>query len=462
MSSLIAQSFLNDPLVISAKQSLLAALKQHQQSIDGIRPPDQERAQSYEETIAAFNQVRGGNLYFPYLGSGIGRGSLVELEDGSVKYDFINGIGVHHFGHSHPQLIEAAIEAALGDTIMQGNLQQNKASYTFSRRLVDAANANGARFDHCFLTSTGVMAGENALKIAMQKKHPANRVIAFERCFAGRTMTFSQITDKPGFRAGLPVNLTVDYVPFYDEQRPEESTRASIKALKSHLQRYPGQHAAMVFELIQGEGGFYTAPPEFHRALMETCQENNVAVLVDEVQTFSRTTELFAFQYLGLDDMVDLVWLGKASQVCATLFRKDYAPKPGLLSQTFTASSTAIAAGSVILDELLTGGYFGTDGKIAAFHEHFKNHLEAIDERNPGLIAGPWGLGAMVAFTPFQGDAAKAGALTKALYNNGVMGFVAGGQPTRLRFLLPVGGVELKDIDEVAKIIEQTLVSMAD
>ena len=184
-AALVANAFFEDPAVVAAQQTLLDALKQRQQGITGPRPANPALAQGYAETLAAFSEVRGGKLYFPFLGSGIGRGALVELGDGSVKYDFISGIGVHHFGHSHPKLVAAVLESALTDTVMLGNLQQNEASFAFSKELLAAANAQGAGFDHCFLSSTGVMAGENAMKIAMQKKHPADRVLAFENCFAG-------------------------------------------------------------------------------------------------------------------------------------------------------------------------------------------------------------------------------------------------------------------------------------
>lgn len=458
----IADSFRNDPEVAKAKEALLDALRRHQAKITDASGPQDDLVQSYEDTLAAFAAERGGNLYFPYFGSGIGNGPLVELADGSVKYDFISGIGVHHFGHSHPALVEASIDAALGDTIMQGNLQQNVESHFFARKLIDAANVTGAGFDHCFLTSSGVMAGENALKIAMQKKHPASRVLAFSRCFAGRTMTFSQITDKPNFRVGLPTALQVDYVPFFNAEDPEGSIRRAVMVVKKHLTRYPNQHAAMIMELVQGEGGFYPAPAEFHRAIIEVLKENNVAVLFDEVQTFARTPQLFAFQHLGLDELADVVWIGKASQICATLFRKDFAPKPGLLSQTFTSSSTAIAAGTVILDELVNGDYFGDDGKVVRIHNHMAGHLAAISERHPNRMSGPFGIGAMVACTVFGGDAAKSSAFCKQLFANGVMGFVAGSNPTRMRFLLPIGAVEADHIDEAVKIIEQTLVSMDD
>ncbi|MDF1753165.1 MAG: aminotransferase class III-fold pyridoxal phosphate-dependent enzyme [Verrucomicrobiales bacterium] len=442
--TLIAESFHEDPAVIEAKRILLERLSEHQARVDGVRPPRGELVEQYDETIREFSKARAGNLYFPYLGSGMGNGSLVELADGSVKYDFISGIGVHHFGHSHPKLIEAGIDAALSDTVMQGNLQQNLGSVEFSRLLLDAASDIGEGFDHCFLTSTGVMAGENALKIAFQKKAPASRVLAFEHCFAGRTIAFSQITDKAAYREGVPLTLPVDYVPFDAE--------TALERLNEHIARYPGQHAAMIFELVQGEGGFHVGAEEWFRPLMERCREANIAVLVDEVQTFSRTPSLFATRHFNLGDLVDIIWIGKSSQVCATLFREDWAPRPGLLSQTFTASSGAIAAGCVILRELQTGGFFGEDGRIARWHQWLVERLEKLDS-----VSGPFGIGAMVAFTPCGGDPARVTALVKRLFEKGVMCFVAGSHPMRIRFLLPIGGLTDAQLEAAWEIVEETI-----
>ena len=85
-------------------------------------------------TIALQNQalmdhaknLRGRPLFLPYVGSNAGNGVYVELEDGSVKMDLINGIGVFIMGHNHPQLVEAAIQASLLDPLIQGNLQLNR------------------------------------------------------------------------------------------------------------------------------------------------------------------------------------------------------------------------------------------------------------------------------------------------------------------------------------------------
>lgn len=457
MTQTIAQGFISDPRIIRAKALILETLAEHQERIVGIRPAEPGLSVRYEEMLVEFGQIRGASLFFPYLGSGIGRGALVELADGSVKYDFISGIGVHHWGHSHPALVEAALDAAIRDTVMQGNLQQTTESMTLARMLLDAVNRKGASLGHCFLTTSGVMANENALKIMFQKKAPADRLLAFDGCFAGRTLALSQVTDKPSFREGLPPSLAVDYVPFLDPREPQRSTRIAVEHLKRHLDRYPGRHAGMIFEPVLGEGGFYPGSESFFVPLMETLRENGVAIMVDEIQTFGRTAELFAFQYFGLDRFVDVVTVGKSLQVCATLFTDEFNPRPGLLSQTFTGSTSSIFAARLILKGLTEEGFLGPEGRIAALSEHFVNRLREIRSRRPDLISGPFGIGAMIAFTPFDGDPAKVKEFVHALFANGVISFYAGRDSSRVRFLIPVGAATPEDIDQVSDIVEKTL-----
>lgn len=455
-NELLASQLAHDPRVIQAKNLLQDALKEHQKKITTIRAPLASLKQSYEEMLNDFESCRGGKLWFPYLGSGFGSGPLVELADGSIKYDFISGIGVHCWGHNHPELLTASIDAALSNTIMQGHLQQNIDSLELSRLLTKASGLK-----HCFLTTSGAMANENALKIAFQKNYPATRVLAFAGCFAGRSIACSQITDKPAFREGIPLSIGVDYIPFFDASQPEESTKRAVSALKTYIHRYPKQHALMCFEFIQGEGGFNVGEKEFFQSLMTILKENHIAIFADEVQSFARTTELFAYKYFELDSFVDIASIGKASQVCATFFTEEYKPRVGLLSQTFTASTSAIKASLVILKGLLNGNYFGPKGKIAQMHQYFVSKLEDLNKRHPGLIQGPYGMGCMVAFTPFKGDTPKVTQFIKRLFDAGVITFIAGGgqHPSRVRFLFPIGAVSHKDIDEVVKITEQTLLS---
>jgi acetylornithine/succinyldiaminopimelate/putrescine aminotransferase len=256
--SLAADALFQDARISEAKKLLIDAVAAHQKTLTHVKPPNPALKQTYDELLEKFTQYRGNKLWFPYIGSGMGNGVFVELLDGSVKYDFICGMGTHFLGHSHPEIISASIDAAISDTVMQGHLQQNRDTIELSEILT-----RESKLPHCFLTTSGAMANENALKIAFQKKYPAYRVLSFERCFAGRTLATTQITDKPSFREGLPQTLTVDYVPFFDPKQPAESTERTLEALKKHLQRYPKQHAVMCFELIQGEGGFHSATKEF-------------------------------------------------------------------------------------------------------------------------------------------------------------------------------------------------------
>lgn len=449
---LLAKQFKNDPRLQEAKSLIKKTLEEYQSKITGIRPPQIDLKITYEHIINTFMEYRGGKLYFPFIGSGIGKGALVELMDGSHKYDMISGIGVHYWGHHHLDLLDASLEASLNDTIMQGHLQQNYETIELSRLLIEAS-----KLDHCFLCSSGAMANENALKIAFQHRFPASRILAFEKCFMGRTLAMAQITDKPAYREGLPPVLNVDYIPFFNPESPKESTELAVNTLKKHLARYPNQHAAMCFELVQGEGGFFPGSTIFFEILMKILKEHKITILVDEVQTFGRTCQLFAFQHFGLDKYVDIVTIGKLSQVCATLFRKEFKPKPGLLSQTFTSSSTAIHAGHFIIKSLLTQNFFGNEGKISQIHRQFVNHFERIEKKYPHLLKGPYGIGGMIAFTPFNGEFNEVTEFIQNLYQAGVISFIAGSHPSRVRFLVPMGAITTHGVDEVMAIVEKVL-----
>lgn len=451
--ALTAYQFRQDPRVQAAKSLLLEALQDHQKEITHVRPPKLEMQGLYANLLETFVNYRGGPLYFPYIGSGFGHGALVELLDGSVKYDMISGIGTHYWGHSHPDILLSNIEAALSDTVMQGHLQQNLDSLELSQLLIHASN-----LDHCFLSSSGAMANENALKIALQKKFPAHRILAFDKCFMGRTLALAQITDKPGFREGLPSNLGIDYIPFYQADYPEESTKRAIEVLKTHLKRYPKQHAVMCFELIQGEGGFHLGSTDFFIQLMEILKEQDIAIFIDEVQTFGRTSSLFAYQYFQLEKYVDIVSLGKLSQICATLFRNEFKPKPGLLSQTFTSSTSAIHASKYIIQHLLQDHYLGPQGRITQIHTQFVQAFQEIEKRHPHLLQGPYGIGSMIAFTPFDGELAKVTKFIQDLFQAGVISFIAGALPSRVRFLVPAGVITDQDIQNVVQIVEAVLI----
>ena len=449
-----------DPRVEKARLLLQEALADHSSRLTEVRSPIESRRVTYSEILQEFSRYRGGALFFPYLGSGLGNGALVELADGSVKYDLITGIGVHLFGHSDPGLMDSSLNAALQDTVMQGNLQQNIDSARLCREFVHLASESGAPLAHCFLSTSGATANENALKILFQKKQPADRMLAFSNCFSGRTLATSQLTDRAKNRVGLPTVMAVDYIPFYDATSSEESTKQTLARLSEHLERYPGQYAGMIMELIQGEGGYYSAPPSFFAALCELLRQHQVPIWFDEIQTFGRTTRPFAFQHLELDQFADAVTVGKMTQVCATLFRDELTPQPGLISQTFTGATSSILAALSILDRLQNGNFFGPNGRLMQIHERFTQHFERLHQQSPDRISGPWGLGGMVAFTVLDGSASQSKAFLDALYEAGVLAFSAGANPTRIRMLPPFGAITNEQIDEVCEIIENVLGKM--
>lgn len=458
MAKTVADGFFNDPRIEQAKKLIQDALSEHQSKIKGVKAATPELKESYDTLLKKMADYRGGALFYNYLGSGIGNGPLVELADGSVKYDFITGIGVHYMGHSHPGVIDAQINGALSNTVMNGHLQQNTDSTKLLELFSKEACKYGAEVKNVFLSTSGAMANENAFKIIFQKRSPASRFFAFEKCFAGRTLGMAWVTDKGAYRTGLPKTLDVDYIPFYDAKDHQGSIDRAVYTMKKFITRFPAQHAGFIMELIQGENGSWVGHKDYFDALIKVCKENNTSVFIDEVQTFARTTELFAFQHFKLDKDVDVVSVGKNSQVCATLFKDDHKPKPGLISQTFTGSSSQIAASYYVISQIVNGGYLGANGKIEKLHQKFKANLEKIASKHPDKISGPFGIGAMVGLTAFGGDEPKSKAFTMKLFENGVLSFMAGGHPTtRVRFLMPIMAVEEKHIDEVCIIIEKTL-----
>ena len=422
----------------------------------GVKGPVLDKKAVYEELIQECSRVRGANIYFPYLGSGRGVGSYVELADGSVKLDMINGIGVHYFGHGSEAFREALLKASLMDTLWQGNLQQNINQVELMQGfLALAQQKKESRLAHCFLSTSGAMANENALKMAFQKQFPANRVLAFRRCFTGRSIALAQITDKALYRDGLPTAIEVDYIDFYDGS--ENSIDRSLEQLKAHLKRFPGQYAVCSLELIQGEGGYYAGDKEFFENIFRVLKEAGILIWVDEVQSFGRTREPFAFQYFGLDEWVDLVTIGKMSQVCATFFTHELQPRPGLISQTFTATNGAIECAKVVVGALSKGGLCGAGGRIEYIVEQFHKGFASLAKKYQGQFSGPWGCGGMLAFTYGDGCLEESKAFCKALFDAGLIVFLAGSDTVRIRLLPALAVVSEEEIDVAIQIIDDVL-----
>lgn len=230
--------------------------------------------------------------------------------------------------------------------------------------LIDAAT--GSNLKKVWLTTCGAIANEIALKIIRQKKFPASKVFAFKDCFAGRTTAMQEITDNPKYREGQPVYGEVSYLPFYDahsKSSAAEQASTVIRIMKEECARFPGKFACIEVELVQGEGGFNVAPKEFIAPILEEAKKLNLAVWVDEIQTFGRTGEFFCFQKLGLEKLVDVVTVAKLLQAGAAMYSEEYNPKAGLISGTFSTSSSAIRSGIQAM-KILKERMVGPSGRI--------------------------------------------------------------------------------------------------
>ncbi|MBM4257560.1 MAG: aminotransferase class III-fold pyridoxal phosphate-dependent enzyme [Deltaproteobacteria bacterium] len=409
----------------------------------------------YAQELQRVAQLRGRPLFFPYIGSGIGRGAKVRTADGRWLLDFAIGIGVHFFGHSNPDLVRAALTAAASDVVMQGNLQANAEYGDLLEMLLSHA---GPHLTNGWLSLPGAEANENALKLIRYHHQPAHAVIAFHRCFHGRTTTMAEITDRPDYRKGQPSRERVFYLPFYDAENPH-STQETVTALRTILDQHPGVIAAGIFELVQGESGFRTAPREFFVPLMELLKERGAAVWVDEIQTFGRTGELFAFQRLDLAEYVDVVTVGKLLQNSAMLFRKEYQPDPGLISGTFAGSTVGMAVGRRIVEKLVTENYLGPEGKIAKLEQHTQEGLARLQRELPGCLRAVSGVGAMWAFEPATASHEGIKAFLQECYRNGLILYYAGvGEgPYRIRMFLPGGTLTESELNEGFDILRFSL-----
>ncbi|HZW09724.1 MAG TPA: aminotransferase class III-fold pyridoxal phosphate-dependent enzyme [Phycisphaerales bacterium] len=474
----VGERFFASAGVQRALEAIAASVREHGAEITDVRPPRSELKESYDSLMTRAGEARGRALLYPYIGSGLGNGALVELADGSVKWDMICGIGVHFFGHSDPELIQHAVLGSITDTVMHGNLQTGFEPYEFSEALLEEA-AKGSNLKHCFVAPSGALVNENALKLAYQKSGGAPRVIAFKDCFMGRTVTMSQLGDSAANRIGIPLSTLVDYMPFYDEGAAAQGGMArqidaACQQLLSFIERYPKQHACFIFELVQGEGGFNTAPREFFVELMKICRQHGIAVWDDEIQTFGRTTSMFLYDAMQLGEYVDLATVGKMTQACATLFTEAYNPGPGLLSATFTSSGAACRVGTYVINQLRQGDFYGEDGRIARHHRAFREQARAMIARHPewfpkvepGVLSPApaelvGGAGGMMRFTPFGGRKDKINRALKTCFEEGVILFSCGHGPYHVRLLPPLGVMKLEDWARVFACMERGLAKAA-
>jgi 4-aminobutyrate aminotransferase-like enzyme len=457
-----AHALLSSPKFKAAKAELLKTIQEACAKTRAVKPghSSPETRDAYAKAIQDYSRDRGRDLYFPFLGSGLGSGPFIEMLDGSVKYDMITGIGINFFGHANPDYMSEMIDG-LSQDVMQGNLEPGKEMAELVRLMISKVGP-GCRLNHGWLMCSGTMANEVALKMIRQKKSPATKILAFEDAFHGRSTAMQELTDNPGYRQGQPVYGEVEYLSFYNQGMSlDQNVQRTLKQLKEHTTRYPGKFAALLIEPVQGEGGFNYAPREWYVRLFEEAKKAGLAIWCDEVQTFGRTGELFAFQKFGFAEHVDVCTVGKLLQSCMVLYTDEFNPKPGLVAGTFAGSTAAIRTARRTLEMLCDGGMLGKDGKIQKLSDRFAHNLRALSAGScKGKIGEVRAVGGLIAFQPFEGAMDQIKPTLMKLFETGVVAFYCGHGPYLIRMLPPLPVMTEADVDAVCKLIEQAMLEL--
>ena len=310
-----------------------------------------------------------------------------------------------------------------------------------------------AKFQGCWVTTSGSMANENALKLCQQKTKNTS-VLTMKNAFAGRTNAMLSITENSAFKKGLPEIYKALKVPFFDHKNPN-SKQETLSMVKKFVSE--NEVCCFVFEPLQGEGGILTAPRDFFIPILEFLKQKKIPIWCDEIQTFARTGEFFAFEKLGLEKYIDVCTISKASQNGVTFWSSEMAPEGGILGGTFASSSVCLKVGKAVLDYLDTGNFMGEGGKIETLGKNLKEMLEDLKNNScKGLLSDISGSGLMIAFTPFDGSVEKRNKLVKTLYKNGLLTLGCGLFVARIRFLIPA--ITTSDEINLAKsILEKSL-----
>lgn len=437
---------------------LFSAILMEQQKIDHVKAPDEDKKELLATKLKEYEQLKGRGFFYSFMASGRGHGPFVEMLDGSIKYDLINAIGVNLLGHSHPIYIKANLEAATSDTMMTGNLLSYQEPYDLTKVLLDTVK--NSRLKHFWFSCSGSFSNDTALKILWQKKAPNYRLIAFKKSFAGRSIAMQDVTYNASYREGMPSSIQVDHVPHFDFKDPENSLKNTLAALDKLIETNGNTYCAITLELIQGEAGFIFGTKEYYEGVFKWARKHGIYIWIDEVQSFARTHQLFAFQMFGLDEYVDVITIGKVLQGAGTFYTEELNPKPGLIAGTFNGSVASMNAGKATVRYLTEGNFYGENGRMVELEKKFKAQFKKLTEGScKGKIPYYGGVGTMLSFEVGDATPDTTNKFMKKLFENGVITFSAGKEPTRVRFLLPTALLD-EHITEIFSILEKTILEV--
>ena len=382
--------------------------------------------------------------------------------EGKRYIDFAGGIAVLNTGHRHPKMIEAIESQLKRFTHTCYQVLPYESYVTLAERINQLTPGTHAKKTAFF--SSGAEAAENAVKIARASTGRPG-IIAFSGAFHGRTMMASALTGKVvPYKVGFgPFPSDVYHIPFPIDLHGvtvEDSINALHTLFKTDID--PKRVAAIMIEPVQGEGGFYAAPPALMTALRKECDEHGILLVFDEVQTgFGRTGKLFAAEYY--DVIPDVMVMAKSlaggmtlSAVCGKAEVMD-GPASGGLGGTYAGNPLAIAAAHAVIDII-------EEEQLVARANYLGEKLKARlikSQASAPSIKDVRGLGSMIAvefFDPVTDkpamDAVKR--VQQAALAEGLILLSCGVYGNAIRFLYPLT-IQDEVFDEALNILDRAL-----
>lgn len=313
-----------------------------------------------------------------------GRGMRLYSTQGDEYLDFMAGIGVNLMGHSHPDIIEAL--KTQGEKLWHvSNVFTIPGAERLAARLVENSFA-----DAVFFGNSGAEAIECALKTArhyffdLGETHK-NEIIAFTGSFHGRTLGAIAAGGNPAYREGF-------------EPLPGGFVHIAPGDLNVVEAAINPNTAAILIEPVQGEGGVLAMQDTFLQGLRNLCDENDILLILDEVQTgYGRTGKFFAHEWAGIEPDIMCVakGIGAGFPLGACLATKKVAKSmvPGTHASTYGGNPLACAIGNAVLDQVLKPGFIehvDKMGQVLAWH------MRQLIQKFPDLVLDVRGKGLMV------------------------------------------------------------------
>ena len=365
-----------------------------------------------------------------------GEGTCVWDDKGKTYLDFFGGPAVHSLGHCHPVLVRAIGEQAR-TLIHVSNVVYSVPQLQLAEALID-----NSCFDRVYFPNSGAEANEAAFKLARkwgkERKQGAFEIIAMDDAFHGRTLAAVTATGTPRYSAPFgPLPPGFLHVPFDDIEALQQATTP--------------QTCAVIVEPIQGEGGVRVPDPSYLPALRTWCDEQNILLIADEVQTgMCRTGPLFAYQGMGFEPDVMTLAKGLASGVAiGAILAKEHCAvfTPGDHGSTFGGNPLATAAAHAVVKFMIESDM---PAQVEARGAYLCGRLEGLKTRVP-IIEEVRGKGLLIA-VGLQRDLSERvvlEALNEGLIVNNV-------RPNAVRLAPPLT-VSEAEIDAAVAILEKAI-----